>query len=491
MSAAMTNLLSAEDVHAPAGAPAAASARTRPELLSVEAAKALSRDEVRGLFERHLNPGQLHFLKLLGFDQVIVRRAEGMYYYDQDGRAILDFFGGFGSVAYGHNHPRIVAARKQFQDEQRHEICIAFMSQYATALAHNLAAIAPGDLDTVFFTNCGSVANEAALKLAERYAGPKRTTIAFASNSFHGKTRAALSVTDSEFYQGGFALLPNRRRVTFGDLDSLEAAFKSDPSIGTYIVETVQGGAGIVQADAAYWRGVRALCDRYDVLWLADEVQCGVGRTGRFFAFEHYGVVPDIVTLAKSLGGGKTAIGAYIARRAVHQRAYGPPKTALIHGPATFSGMGEGCVTAIEALNVLYDESLIENSAAMGARLLAGLQRIQQRHPKLIKDVRGLGLMIGIEFADISETLPFGMKQMVALLDDKLKGSLCGFVGALMLREHATLVAFTEYNRNVIRLEPPLVAKAEHVDAFLASFDAVLSLGVAKIVTRYLRGAVG
>ena len=462
----------------------------RPNLLTVEDAKALSPEKVRELFDRHLNPGQLHFLKLLGFDDVIVSRAEGMYYYDQDGRAILDFFGGFGSVAYGHNHPRILAARKKFQDEKRHEICIAFMSQYATALAHNLAAIAPGDLKTVFLTNCGSVANEAALKLAERYAGPKRTTVAYASNSFHGKTRAALSVTDSEFYQSGFTLLPNRRRVQFGDLNSLEQAFKSDPSIGTFIVETVQGGAGIVMAGADYWKGVRELCTKYGVTWLADEVQCGIGRTGRFFAFEHYGVVPDIVTLAKSLGGGKTAIGAYIARRDIHMKAYGPPKTALIHGPATFSGMGEGCITAIEALNVLYDENLIDNSADTGRLLLEGLQRLQQQFPRMIKEVRGLGLMIGIEFTDFSDTLPFGARQVVGLLDDKLKGSLCGFTGSLLLRDHATLVAFTEYNRNVIRLEPPLIARREHAEAFLKVFEDVMAMGVTGIVSRYARKAI-
>ena len=463
---------------------------TRPQLMTVDDAKALNVQKVRELFERHLNPGQLHFMKLLGFDEVLISRAEGMYYYDQNGRPILDFFGGFGSVAYGHNHPRILAARKKFQDEKRHEICMAFMSQYVTALAHNLAQIAPGDLKTVFLANCGSVANEAALKLAERYAGPKRTKIAYASNSFHGKTRAALSVTDSEFYQNGFTLLTNKQRVKFGDLDSLEQAFKSDPSIGTFIVETVQGGAGIVHAPASYWKGVRELCTRHDVVWLADEVQCGIGRTGKFFAFEHYGVVPDIVTLAKSLGGGKTAIGAYIARRDIHMRAYGPSKVALIHGPATFSGMGEGCITAIEALNVLYDEKLIENSAASGARLLQGLQRLQQTYPRLIKEVRGMGLMIGIEFQDLSDTLPFGMRQMVALLDDKLKGSLCGFTGALMLREHNTLVAFTEYNRNVIRLEPPLIASAEHVDAFLKSFEAILDSGVTGIISRYARRAI-
>jgi acetylornithine/succinyldiaminopimelate/putrescine aminotransferase len=463
---------------------------TRPQLMTVDDAKALTVPKVRELFERHLNPGQLHFMKLLGFDEVLISRAEGMYYYDQNDRPILDFFGGFGSVAYGHNHPRILAARKKFQDEKRHEICMAFMSQYVTALAHNLAQIAPGDLKTVFLTNCGSVANEAALKLAERYAGPKRTKIAYASNSFHGKTRAALSVTDSEFYQNGFTLLTNKQRVKFGDLASLEQALKSDPSIGTFIVETVQGGAGIVHAPASYWQGVRELCTKHDVVWLADEVQCGIGRTGKFFAFEHYGVIPDIVTLAKSLGGGKTAIGAYIARRDIHMRAYGPSKVALIHGPATFSGMGEGCVTAIEALNVLYDEKLIENSAASGARLLQGLQRLQQTYPRLIKEVRGMGLMIGIEFTDLSDTLPFGMRQMVALLDDKLKGSLCGFTGALMLREHNTLVAFTEYNRNVIRLEPPLIASAEHIDAFLKSFETILDAGVTGIIGRYARRAI-
>jgi ornithine--oxo-acid transaminase len=211
---------------------------------------------------------------------------------------------------------------------------MTFMSQYAAALAHNLTQIAGGDLNVAFFTNCGSVANEAALKLAERAQGEKRRTVAYASNSFHGKTRAALSVTDSEFYQGGFQLLPNRRRVPFGDLNALEDAFRSDRSIGIFIVETVQGGAGIVLPPPGYIKGVRALCDKYEVLWIAYEVQCGMGRTGRFFAFEHYGVRLDILALAKSLGGGKTAIGAYITRRDIHKRAYGTPKTALIHGPA-------------------------------------------------------------------------------------------------------------------------------------------------------------
>jgi acetylornithine/succinyldiaminopimelate/putrescine aminotransferase len=462
----------------------------KPRLLSVEEAKALTVEQTTELFCQHLNPGQFHFLKLLGFHQVLVERAEGMYYFDKNGRKILDFFGGFGSVALGHNHPRILAARRRFQEEKRHEIAIAFMSQYASALARNLAAISPGDLDMVFLGSSGSEAVEAALKLAEKFAGPARNKIAYAEMAFHGKTRGALSVTDSDFYQASFRLLDNVVRVPFADAQALEELLRRDKSVGIVILETVQGGAGIVGAPPEYWKAVRRLCDQHNVVWIADEVQCGVGRTGRFFAFEHANVVPDIVTLAKSLGGGKAAIGAMISRRSIYMAAYGTPKTALIHGPATFGGIGETCCTAIETLNVLYDEGLIDNSAVQGQYLLQRLQVIKDKHPKILREARGYGLMIGLEFADISETLPLGIKQMVSLLDDKLKGSLCGFVGSLLLKEYDILVAFTEYNRNVIRLEPPLIVTREQVDIFCDALDDLLSRGVTGIVMGYAKNVL-
>jgi acetylornithine/succinyldiaminopimelate/putrescine aminotransferase len=458
-----------------------------PHLLTVEEAKQLSAAATADLFCRHLNPGQFHFMKLLGFHTVLVERAEGMHYIDRDGRKILDFFGGFGSVGFGHNHPRITAARIRFQNERRHEIAMAFLSQYAAALAQNLAAIAPGDLDMVFLGSSGSEVVEAALKLAERVQGPERAKIAYAEGSFHGKTRGALSVTDSPFYQDGFQLLDNRVRVPFGEAAALEAAFERDRSIGVLLLETIQGGAGIVTAPPGYWRDVRRLCDRYGVLWLADEVQCGLGRTGRFFAFEHEDVVPDIALLAKALGGSKCAMAAMIARRPHYMKAYGAPKHALIHGPATFGGIGEACVSAIEALNVLYDEDLIANAATQGEYLLERLSAVAAKYPNMIKEVRGKGLMIGVEFSDFSKMLPMGLRQMVSVLDDKLKGSVCGFVGSLLLRQYDILVAFTEYNRNVIRLEPPLIIQREHVDAFADALDDLLGRGITRIVTDYLR----
>jgi len=459
----------------------------RPDLISVEQAKAMDVATMTDLFKAHLNPGQLHFMKLLGFHKIKIERAEGMFYIDQNGRRILDFFGGFGSLALGHNHPRIIDARKKFQDENRHEIAIAFMSQYAAALAHNLAQISPGDLDMVFLGSSGSEAMEAAIKLAERAAGPKRPKIVYAENSFHGKTKGVLSITDGQLYRGEFRLTDNTVRVPFGDIGAVETLFRSDPEIGVIVLETIQGGGGIIQAPDGYWRKLRALCDQHGVLWIADEVQCGVGRSGRFFAFEHYGVVPDITAVAKSLGGGKSAMAAMIARRDVYMKAYGTPKTAMIHAAATFGGIGEASITAIETLNVLYDEGLIDNAAATGDYLLQRLRDLQAKYPKIIKDIRGQGFMVGLEFHDFSQTLPMVLRPVVSVLDDKLKGSLSGFVGALLLRDYDVLVAFTEYNRNVIRLLPPLICERAHVDQFVDALDSLLSRGIVAIVKDFVK----
>lgn len=469
-------------------APALSPATTRkPDLIGVEEAKAMDVARMTDLFKAHINPGQLHFMKLLGFHKIKIERAEGMFYADQNGRKILDFFGGFGSLAFGHNHPRILAARQRFQEEKRQEIAIAFMSQYAAALSHNIAACSPGDLDMVFLGSSGSEAMEAAVKLAERAAGPKRSKIVYAENSFHGKTKGVLAITDGSLYRGEFKLTENVVKVPFADIDAVERCFRFDPEIGAIVLETIQGGGGIIQAPAEYWQKLRALCDQYGVLWVADEVQCGYGRSGRFYAFEHYGVVPDITALAKSLGGGKAAVGAMIARREVYMKAYGTPKTAMIHAQATFGGMGESCVTAIEGLNILYDEGLIDNAASTGDYLLTRLEALRVKHPKIIKDVRGKGFMVGLEFHDFSQTLPMVLRPIVSVLDDKLKGSLSGFVGALLLRDYDVLVAFTEYNRNVIRLEPPLICQREHVDRFIEALDSLLSRGIISIVKDFVK----
>ena len=182
---------------------------------------------------------------------------------------------------------------------------------------------------------------------------------------------------------------------------------------------------------------------------------------------------------------------AMIARKPIYMKAYGKPSTALIHGPATFGGIGESCITAIEALNIMYDDELMENATVIGAYLKTQLEALQKRYPKLIKDVRGRGFMLGLEFQDFSKTMPAVLRPALSLLDEKLKGSLSGFVGSALLRDHDVLVAFTEYNRNVVRLQPPLITTRDHVDQFIAALDKVLSGGVVKVVTDFIKSQQG
>ena len=442
----------------------------------MEDAAELSVANVLELIDAHLVPGSAALMRRVGFDRRVLRRAEGMNYFDDEGRAILDFFAGFGAMAIGHNHPRVTAARRYFADNHLNDMSITFPSPYVAALSHNLAALSPEGLDVVMLCQSGSEANELALRLTERVGG-RRNHVAYACGAFHGKTRGALSVTDEEVYRRGVMLLPGRVRVPFGDADALEAAFRRDPRIGSVILETIQGGAGIVLPPPGYLKEVRRLCDYYGVLWIADEVQCGLGRTGRFYAFEHDDVVPDVVTLAKALGGGKAPVGAVIARRSIFE-ALPRRDAALMFGPSTFAWFGENCATAIESLNVIVDEHLVDRAAKMGDELLTQLIDLHDRFPGLLVDVRGRGLMIGAEFASAPPRL--------RRTHERLSGALSGPVGALLFHQHDVLVGFTAQNRDVLRLEPPLILDGEHVHRFCGALTTVLEEGRVRIARNFL-----
>jgi len=447
-----------------------------PRLLSVDDAERLALDEVIDLFHSHQNPGLVRYFRLLGFDRVLLERAEGMYYVDRGGRRILDICGVFGAMAVGHNHPRLLAVRRRFQEERRPEMCFAFLSPYAAALSRNLAAVAPGDLEYVHLCCTGSEAVEVALKMAAQCLGPDRATVAYASGAFHGKTRGALTVSDVPRYRSRFELLRGAVRVPFGDAAALAEAFRRDRSLGIVLLEPIQGGAGVRVPPVGYLGAVSDLCRQNGALLVLDEVQCGMGRTGRFFAFEHEGIVPDAVALAKSLGGGKTAMGAVIARGPVFRKAFGAPRHALIQGPTTFSGMGEACATAIETLKVIEEEGLVARAAREGAHLLERLEALRWRHPGLVRDVRGRGLMAGVTF------------------DSRLagpRGCLATMVATLLLRDHDVLVALTPQDPRVLRFEPPLIVQREEIDRLFAALDEVLSRGLARIAADWARNRRG
>lgn len=319
-----------------------------------------------------------------------LERGEGVRVWDADGRSYLDFISGLGVNNLGHGHPRIRAAIAAAADALLHCSNLYHIEPQAR-LAQRLAQLS--GFKRAFFCNSGAEANEAAIKLARRYArvvrGDERYEIITALRSFHGRTLATVTATGQSKYQQGFEPLPEGfRYVPLNDVAALEAAVTERTC--AVMLEPVQGEGGVYPCDPEYLRAVRELCDRHGLLLIFDEVQTGIGRTGRMFAFEHYGVRPDVITLAKALGGG-LPIGAMLATEEAAQ-GFAPGMHA-----STFGGNPFVTHVACEVLAVMEEDGLPARAEEAGRRLRAGLEALGARRPGTLGEVRGLGLMIGVD----------------------------------------------------------------------------------------------
>lgn len=398
---------------------------------------------VKNAYHTYINPSVVRLLELMGMDAVEVR-GEGVYLYDSAGKEYIDCLGGYGAMAFGHRHPRIVEAVKHQLDLLPLSGKI-FLNQTMAQAATRLAKIAPRGLVYSFWCNSGTEAVEGALKTARLATGRKR--FAAMEGGFHGKSFGSLSVSGRELYRRPFApLLGDVVHVPFGDIAALESAV--DETTAGVIIEPVQGEGGVIVPPSGYLREVRALCDRYGALMIADEVQTGMGRTGRAFAVEWEEIVPDILVLAKALGGGVMPCGAFIAREAVWRPYFDYP---FLH-TSTFGGNPLACAAADMAMTVLEEEGLVARAANMGEYLMKHLCGLMTRYPQVIREVRGRGLLIGIE-------LP--------------SESMAGLLMAELVRR-GVIAAYTLNNPTIIRLEPPLIIRREVVDTVLARLEDAL-----------------
>jgi putrescine aminotransferase len=392
-------------------------------------------DETYENYRRFLNPPLARVMKLSG--STLEVRAQGTTIWDHNGKAYLDFAGGYGVFTVGHSHPRVVAAVRAQMDLMSLSGKTMF-DPLAGRLARALAGVTPGDLEISFFANSGTEAVEGALKLAR--AATKRTKIVATSEAFHGKTLGALSASGRATFQTPYApLIPDVVHVPFGDPAALAASLDD---AAAFIVEPVQGEGGVRIPPEGYLSHARLLCDRSGALLIADEVQTGLGRCGMMFGCDRDGVVPDVMTLAKGLSGGVVPIGAYVVRASVWQAAYA--NAPLLH-TSTFGGNPLACAAALAALDVLRDEHLIENARARGEQLLAGARRIAIEYPSVVREARGLGLLVGVEMTNE------------------------GYAGTIipeMLKAGVT-AAWTLNQQRVIRLEPPLIVTAGEIDRAL------------------------
>lgn len=467
-------------------------------LTIMEEAGQASTEEIYQRYSTYVNPIFGTMSKMGQFERKFTD-AQGIVLRATDGETYYDFVGGYGAVNIGHNHPRVLQGIKRY-----FELCPPGLLQvvpgvYAGALAENLTLLAPGDLEMVFFCNSGTEAVEGALKLARIYTG--RQVYVSARNSFHGKSFGSLSVTAREKYQKYFRpLLPACRHVEYGSLAELEAAL-SPGDVAAVILEPIQGEGGVIVPPPGYLQGAATLCHQYGALLIADEVQTGFGRTGNMFACEHEGVAPDIMTVAKSLGGGLVPIGAYLTTRQIWQDSYGNQEKYLLH-TSTFGGNNFACAVGLLAIETILRDNLMANALAVGDYLRAGLESIAAKY-SFVKEVRGRGLMLGIEFARgtergldalidtwmnstspelfsyIDNVLLGNLKSRFHDLLDELKANIeqglsdnfATKVASTLLNDAHILTIVTLNNPRVMRIQPPLVITREVADYFIESFD--------------------
>jgi ornithine--oxo-acid transaminase len=418
------------------------------------------------LHREYLNAQLVRVLNTIGYDRYY-EKGEGAYLIDREGHKYLDFLAGFGVFALGRSHPIIKQALADVLAADLPSLVQLDCGLLAGMLAEALVKKAPPGLTRCFFANSGAEAIEGAIKFARYATG--RSRILYLDHAYHGLTYGSLSLNGgTEFKQGFEPFLPDCEAVSFGDTIALEKALKSK-EVAAFFLEPIQGkGVNIPPDD--YLPAAQELCRRYGTLLVADEVQTGLGRTGKFFALQHWGIEPDMITIAKALSGGYIPVGAILCRENIFDRVFHRMDRALVHG-STFGKNPMAMAAGLATLHVLAEEKLVENSAKLGNLFLQKLQPLTEKYD-LFAEVRGKGLMIGLEFrAPQSFKLKLGWQ----LLETVQKGLFSQLITVPLFQRHRILTQVAGNNMNIIKLLPPLIISEAEVNYFVAAFEDVLA----------------
>ena len=417
------------------------------------------------MHSRHLNEQMVRVLRTIGYD-VRFCRGSGAYLFDAAGDRYLDLLSGFGVFGVGRNHPALREALKDVLDSDLPNLVQLDVSTLAGILAERLLAHVPY-LDKVSFANSGAEAVEAAIKFARRATG--RPGLVFCGHAYHGLTNGALSLNGDAIFRDGFGpLLPDCTSVPFNDLAALDRALASRQA-AAFIVEPIQGKGVNMPADG-YLQAAADLCRKHGTLFVADEIQTGLGRTGRFLAVEHWNVEPDMVLLSKALSGGHVPSSAVLMRRHIFEKMFDRMDRAVVHG-STFAKNDLAMAAGIATLDVIERERLVENAARTGERLLRELGALIP-HYEMLRDVRGKGLMIGVEFGPPES---FRLKASWSLLETANKGLFCQLITIPLFKDHKILCQVAGHASHTIKLLPAFVINDKDCDWIVRSFDEVIA----------------
>ena len=445
----------------------------KPKLqqLTFEDALNLSRGESARLYKKHVDPPLAGLLKLGGADRKY-SSAEGIYLHDDTGRACMDLTAGYGALNLGHNPREVLEAVRAAQ--RLPAVLLVGFNPVASALAATLAAVLPGELSISIFGSGGAEAVENALKTARAFTG--RNKFLSCIRGYHGLSFGALSVCGSTRFREAMApLLEHCELIPFDDLAALEHKLHGR-DFAAFIVEPIQGEGGVVVPAKGYLKGVETLCRKYGTLLILDEIQTGFGRTGAMFAMEYEGVVPDIVTLSKSLGSGVVPISVSVTTEAIWKKAFGARgRFDLVI--ATFSGNPAACAAALKTVEILRRDGIPERALSLGDYARKKLEDLKARH-KMIRSIRGRGLMLGIEI------------ETSGLIGGMLEDDLSAIVMSELLNKHDILTAYCDLDPKVLRFEPPLVITREQIDSAVEALDKVFSRGKASLMASFGMTAV-
>lgn len=426
----------------------------------------LRRDTIE-TWVKSINPSFIKLLGLLGYGRVFVR-AEGTRFWDARGRSYTDFLAGFGSVCVGHHHPRLVSRIERFlREEQPVNLVNIGPGPYNAELARTFVERLGEPLSAMMLASSGGEAVEAGMKLAR--AATRRRGFVYCRNGYHGTNFGSLSVMGEGRMRKPFEpLLSDCVRVPFGDLRALRRALRSRRMAG-FVVEPLQAEGGVVLPPPGYLAEAQALCRRYGTLLILDEVQTGLGRTGHLFAFEGEGFVPDVLVLAKALGAGMVPISAALTHPRIHRKAYGGMGRFDLHS-STYGGNALGCVVATETLRIVEEEGLVDRSRDLGKRLLSGLRARVGTHP-LVREVRGRGLLVGIELGPTPRSM-LG-RTAPALMRVLCRAAFAQWIN-LRLLEAGIVSQPASHAWDVLRLEPPLTISEQAIDEVVEILGGIL-----------------
>ncbi|MBB5134565.1 putrescine aminotransferase [Thermocatellispora tengchongensis] len=453
--------------------------------------------QVQDLYRRYVSRSQVNLMTSFGFGRELVERAEGAWIWTRDGRRILDVTGGVGVLNHGHNHPRILDARRRFAERGRMEVHKAFFSPYVAALSHNVAELLPGDLNISYFPNSGAEANEGAVKMAYKYHGGRRNTILRSDISFHGKTLGAGSLTGSAENSFRFPGLPGIVVYPYGDVGAVRAAIeaaRTPDGCDVYAIMAEPFSASSMRS----WSEpdlyeLRRLCDANDIMLIFDEVYTGWGKTGSLFYFMRYpDLLPDILVYSKSLGGGKASISGYTAREPVFRKAYDRLSDVILHS-TTYYGFGEETVTAIEAINVVVEDDYPARARQIERILRPGLENIHKRHPDVVGRVAGTGALWGVFLIGGPKVLDLAAKLAPGFSGDpNFRTKLITLsVIADLYREHGIVSYYSPNADNPLVVAPTLTIEPDDVEYFLDGLDKTLAKGLPRLLGRFVREKVG